>query len=205
MSRDRKMPKDPGDPRRQHDPGRGLRSHVADAGVPVQPERPDLVVEAAESDSGPCAVCTLPRWEHDTGVIPKIAALTGVHPHEFQPEAEPRIMPLLREAPISCPHCPHPLSEHLPVCEVGMHSGKPCGCAGLRSKVTITSVPEGPRPPVDVAEAIRWIESLHDHRIGEGHHHRTGTGPAYRAEGEASAFEMVLNLLKHGDPEGGKT
>jgi hypothetical protein len=121
-----------------------------------------------------------------------------------------------------CTYCSHELGEHVPVCEKGMHTGLPCGCTGPRAQAHISVTRAllnmersgqisqqpaepggtgGPRPPADVAEAIRWIESLRDHRYAVRAPYRSGTGPAYRAEGEMNAFEMALNLLYNGDPE----
>lgn len=143
---------------------------MADAGVPVQPERPDPAAEAAEEHSGP------ETFFQDVQ-----------HVMASQP----------------CPYCQHELGEHVPACEKGMHTGRPCGCAGPKATAQFSAAEAAKeaRPPINVAQAIAWIDGLLRIRDDLARDHRPGTGPAYRAEGEHNALTMALNVLRYGDPE----
>lgn len=186
----------------------------------MQPERPDPAAEAAEGHSGPitenhplygdwCDKHNEEMQDHTCDEPPQDVSrpAPGIHsPAEDRDAFTPATFePWWKTGGLSDPmdHLRRNTTfseEHLDNVQQRLY-----GIREFSDRLMAGDLPEpeveGPRPPTNVAEAIRWIESLRDHRYAVRAPYRSGTGPAYRAEGEMNTFEMVLNLLYSGDPE----
>ncbi len=190
-----KPPPDPDDPRRRYDPGAGLRAHVEAAGVHTQPPRPDPAAEAAEDDSGRVLRVDdvqitdvdgrpIEAWtSHDQGdgsgishIEPQqILDVFGVTQEEVDSVAPPAGMEQAAR------------DERDAVFEqIGRNAER---LNRVLARATETS---GGRA-LALADMRIFVTNLIEERNNT--HHRPGTGPHYRQEGEVTALGLVLDYI----------